>query len=444
MLSGELSTVTVRLENCGNLAVTRLLVTCGTPGLVALGSPQRGDVMEVALPVGLAPGASVSVDMQVRAHDLRGSYTADLLFYYENTRDQAKPLYRLVRHSWPILVHDSVQVSVTSSRSTGSSKIEETLNLRVQVQNSSQVHDSVKCEMCVECAALHSPHWQLSDRSFHPAAVPLGPQELAHFLLKVRRKGGVGTELSRLPLIDNSALMPSPEFLLPFDDQTSDFSGAEIRTMESVVALQATFIVMWRATIDTRGGDKRVAVGQHHVKLSHLGDMSSWPPSPAHSQGSPSPATPLRIFGVDCAQETPTDSLTVRQQLVTFSVSRPPASTTPHDFTKDRLCIVPVDLHLRNCSDCELLVKVEATGATVGKKGYMYSPHPCHSFHWVGCTRRLVSLPPHRPLCVKMAVAVGLPGAYNLGSHLTVQARRPVDVDFVTQSWRTDAILIVT
>ncbi|XP_046659166.1 trafficking protein particle complex subunit 8-like [Homalodisca vitripennis] len=105
MLSGELGTVTVRLENCGNLPVTRLLVTCGTPGLVALGSPQRGDVMEVALPVGLAPGASVSVDMQVRAHDLRGSYTADLLFYYENTRDQAKPLYRLVRHSWPILVH---------------------------------------------------------------------------------------------------------------------------------------------------------------------------------------------------------------------------------------------------------------------------------------------------------------------------------------------------
>ncbi|KAG8303775.1 hypothetical protein J6590_002780 [Homalodisca vitripennis] len=73
--------------------------------------------------------------------------------------------------------------------------------------------------------------------------------ELAHFLLKVRRKGGVGTELSRLPLTDNSALMPSPEFLLPFDDQTSDFSGAGIRTLESVVALQATFIVMWRVSV---------------------------------------------------------------------------------------------------------------------------------------------------------------------------------------------------
>lgn len=32
-----------------------------------------------------------------------------------------------------------------------------------------QSHDSVKCVMCVECAAVHSAHWQLTDRGFHPA-----------------------------------------------------------------------------------------------------------------------------------------------------------------------------------------------------------------------------------------------------------------------------------
>lgn len=70
------------------------------------------------------------------------------------------------------------------------------------------------------------------------AAVPLGPQELAHFLLKVRRKSvPKEAEVSKLLLSEGSGLSPCEDFL-PSD-------GAQ----ESLAALHATFIVMWRVSI---------------------------------------------------------------------------------------------------------------------------------------------------------------------------------------------------
>lgn len=94
MLCGELTSVTVNCENCGNVDVTRLLVSCATPNIVSLGRPHssRGGTREVPLPHPLAPGQSLQVPMQVRAHDVKGSFTIDLFFYYENSLYQVKPL----------------------------------------------------------------------------------------------------------------------------------------------------------------------------------------------------------------------------------------------------------------------------------------------------------------------------------------------------------------
>lgn len=44
-----------------------------------------------------------------------------------------------MRHSWPILVHESLHVTVTFTRSSAGQADQETLNLRLQVQNNSQV-----------------------------------------------------------------------------------------------------------------------------------------------------------------------------------------------------------------------------------------------------------------------------------------------------------------
>lgn len=90
--------------------------------------------------------------------------------------------------------------------------------------------------------------------------------------------------------------------------------------------------------METRGGDMRVAVGQHHVSLSRLGGMDSWPPSPSPPAGGV--ASVLRIFGegavsaAGAEQGVPMDPLTMRQQLLTFSVLGQP--TPAHSFTHHR------------------------------------------------------------------------------------------------------------
>lgn len=68
--------------------------------------------------------------------------------------------------------------------------------------------------------------------------MPLGPQELAHFLLKVRRKSvPKEAEVSKLLLTEGSSLSPCGDFL--------PSGGAQ----ESIAALHATFIVIWRVSI---------------------------------------------------------------------------------------------------------------------------------------------------------------------------------------------------
>ncbi|XP_054278415.1 trafficking protein particle complex subunit 8 isoform X2 [Macrosteles quadrilineatus] len=423
MLSGELTEVAVKIDNCGGVPVTKLLAVCGTPGVVAVGR-RCAEVMEVPLDTPLVPGATLEVPMRVRAHDLKGSYTVDLLFYYESAQNQGKPLYRLVRHSWPILVHDSLQVCVTTTRSAVAVATDqpESLNLKLQVQNTSQANDSVKWVMCVECAALYSAQWQLTLRGFHPTAVSLGPQEVSHFLLKAVRRSSVTHDplVSKLPLVGDTPLSPAAEFLPHHQPPAGP-------TVESSVDLQATFIVLWKATVELRGGDARSAVGQHHVTLRGIGESSWWPPPPPASV--PPPLTPA-------------NDITVKQRLVTYSLV-PQAPATPHDFSIDRVCLIPVDLFVRNCSNCDVIVEVQATRAPVTNQGYMYSPHSCHAFHWVGGTLRIVDLPPHGCRSVKMSAAVGAPGAYNLGSHLVLRART-TSSDFTPQSWRTDSTLVVT
>lgn len=48
--------------------------------------------------------------------------------------------YRLVRHSWPMSVYESLQVSAIATRSCSSCHKKETLNLRLRVKNNNQVY----------------------------------------------------------------------------------------------------------------------------------------------------------------------------------------------------------------------------------------------------------------------------------------------------------------
>lgn len=74
----------------------------------------------------------------------------------------------------------------------------------------------------------------------------LTPQELAQFLVKVRRKENASADLSELMLINNAVLSVSPDFLPSFEDEPTDTAVSQDRALDNVLALQATLIILWK------------------------------------------------------------------------------------------------------------------------------------------------------------------------------------------------------
>lgn len=456
MLSGELISVTVYMENFGRLPVSRILVASPVTNLFSLRHTEGG-VGSVPLKEPVAPGQSISIPMKIRAPDIKGTSNIDLLFYYESLKEATKPHYgyRLIRHSWPLTVYESVQVSATPTRSSATTENEEVLNLRIQVRNNNHLHDPVVYEISLLQFSLFSEHWYLTKVAFFPTNVKLEAQELVHLVLQAKRKPASQPQLSSVSLEDSVALELSQDFLhISASDANTDTNESTaisdnagdflLKDVEAAVVLQATLILMWKARVIEGNDDKHIAIGQHHVQLKQLGDTSSWPPQSVSSTVPASPSLPLKIFGGETEKsEQQTDTLSQKQWLLTFTLHH--KSFVTHDFKKHRLCIVPVELHVQNCSDSDVVIRLEASGATTSyNKSQLYAPQPCSSFYWVGCTRRLLSLGPHSALTIHMSATVGGPGAYDLGSHLFVQARHLNDKNFVQQSWKSDALLVVS
>lgn len=88
------------------------------------------------------------------------------------------------------------------------------------------------------------------------------------------------------------------------------------------------------------GGNKRTAVGQHHLVVEKIGTPITWPQEPAGPLQQQDLMGPFRIFGPrDTSSYSPGASekyasLEVLQKLVTYSVQH--ASQVTHDFKKSK------------------------------------------------------------------------------------------------------------
>ena len=96
MLCGEFQRVTIEFENTGNTALKSLYVASTCPELYSLGEPDKctSQVTAIALPSGsLAPKKTHSVCMWLRAPDIKGTTNLEMLFYYENIKNNSNLRY---------------------------------------------------------------------------------------------------------------------------------------------------------------------------------------------------------------------------------------------------------------------------------------------------------------------------------------------------------------
>ncbi|XP_067001319.1 trafficking protein particle complex subunit 8 isoform X2 [Anabrus simplex] len=392
MLCGELQQVTVEFCNVGNAALTGLRVATSTPALFVLHGPTSNyggcRVSTIPLKKPLEPGHMHSVPLWLRAPDTPGSATLDMLVYYENVSTSSVPRYRVVRHSWQLSLVPGVQLLGTAqnTRSSKSSGEQRALNMVFQVKNCNQVYDPVMTEVSLVQVSAASSLWRLAEILAMPKEVRLQSQEMVHLVLKACKQHGENkdeTQFSDLPLDDSSMLEsvranPFVDFFNCFLDSRNISGEIPDNSIESHGAKEAltaslldiTVILRWQACVMAGQGKKRIALGQHHLRIEGVGKPSVWPPdltqaatAALHTQ----PDGPLRIFGPEAVSSqssssvVPYPSLDILQKLVTYSIQHP--SQIAHNFKQSRLCVVPVQMQLQNCSGQQLLVKIKTLGS---------------------------------------------------------------------------------
>lgn len=451
LVCGELQYVDVELYNHSLIPVSRIMVSSSTPQLLSIGEKRPAGICVIPLKEPLQPIQAISVKLSVRAPDVKGSSILHLLFYYESAlQDQHRPRYRLVRHSWPMSVYESLQVTAIATRSCSTCHKNETLNIRLRVKNNNQIQDPLLTEISIQQVSLYSQNWYLSQQAFSPKELRLEAQEVAHFVMQANRtNSNKDQEISTIFLTkEESSLQPSKDFLIRCSnnvDTQDELSNPFHKELESAILLNSTLILMWKGEVTENGGCKRVAEGQHHVQIERLDEQTTWPPDPL-VPSFVQPTNTLKIFGSDLTTSSlASNSAVIKQWLLTFSLIHP--RTVNHDFSISRVCTIAVKVVVQNCCESSVSVKVEARGPTTSShRSQLYSPRSAISFHWVGRTVSVETIDPHSRSEVLLSVAIAAPGSYDLGSHLTVSARNPSssNCEYVPQVWRPEAMLIVT
>lgn len=488
MLCGEMQKVNMRFKNIGSAALSNLYLTSSIPELISCtgypvcdtGQGTTPEVIKISLPGGqLAPGQKHVESMWLRAPDYRGITNLEIMFYYENNNTKCIPRYRLVRHSWEITVLGSVQCMSVATHSCVASTEEsnQVLNVALQVKNVNQVHDPILTEVSVSQVSLVSKTWQLCGKIAVPKGVKLQAQESVHFVFSAcrQRHGSERAELfSDLSIedhVDNITSASESPYVDFYNrhrarvisntaaDETAEVSRSSVASqldnddtssLEEALNINATLILRWQIEIKNGKGTKRMALGQHHLILEKIAVSSVTPaddpkvPLPSEIEG------PLRMFAPDdssyksvTSEKYP--SIDVLQRLVVHNIRHSPKVC--HDFSVSRLCFVPVQLQLQNCSDTSLVIRVNVSESrsSSSSKNKLYSPHSSSTFHWVGLAGSCTELSPHDSTSVSLCAVVTGPGTFDLGSSVEVWCRAcgAPEADNVAQVWRVESAVVV-
>jgi hypothetical protein len=338
-------------------------------------SPDKNDTLLV--------GDSFKMTLWICAPHKKGNHRLDLLFYYENSDAKSIPKHRLSRHSWHLTVLDSIQSSAIAQRSATIKDDSSVLNLIVQVKNSNQVHDPFMNEIELTDIAFQSNTWILMKSTNIYADVKVQPQEMIHFLLKLVRKADGKLNFSDINLCknisDTSESIPYISFIkkrhiVPLDANDIPNDNQQIRSqmkcnpITSCMKLDSTVILRWKARVTEGGVIIRNAIGQHYIDLHYLNKSYN---HPVERQLEPIEYTGrLKIFGPEMNKsdtQMPTkkdqySDLEYQQNLIWFYLKH--SKKIAHDFTGNRICIVPVTINVQNNSEFYVYVKVNTVGTS--------------------------------------------------------------------------------
>lgn len=259
-----------------------------------------------------------------------------------------------------------------------SDKYEEALNLALEVKNANQVHHGILTLVEVQQVSLLSQSWTLD--GFVPIQQDikmLNSQETLHLIMKARRsavKSKTYDIVSSDVRLDNDksvkivSIREKPyscfvtDYSSVFEDRDEETVNYNDSVCSDTQSVNSTLVIRWKADITENGGFRRAAIGQHHLNLDKLG-VKVWnlavvdPSRGVESQ-------PIKLFGSESSGDGGPNagkggSQESDKKLVTFSLEH--QLEVKHDFRKVFVCIIPVKMHLVNCSTKEVVAVINTS-----------------------------------------------------------------------------------
>nr|XP_032826932.1 trafficking protein particle complex subunit 8 [Petromyzon marinus] len=420
-------------------------------------------IVEVPLPHGrLEPGATLRLPMWIRGPEEEGVHEVNFIFYYEGAERHPKLSHRVLRHTAVVCTARSLRLTAKAARSHRVQRDAHSLLLQLNIENLNQVESSVR-EFQVSQVSSVSGEWLLSPCLAPPAGtgITLGPREKMKLCFKATRcKPGSCEDTGKLMYTDVTF---ADEQILSWATPCSDFfarsrrSGDEPGAAAALAAAAAapawapadspaelhrqqqqevvvkssraeiSLTLLWKAVVVE---DKRQTIveGQHHVRLEDIGTEVTSPPL----QQLVTELPPLRFVPEEPVVTPATgpnpDALS---RMVKCSLQY--AQRVTHNFTANRLCVLPINLLLYNCCPASVEVAVDCRGRSSIAPDGSARPDVQSGFSWCGPTQRRLSLGALSTHRLRLAAAFTRPGVYNLGT-AHVSARLRGDADAVASS----------
>ncbi|XP_072169057.1 trafficking protein particle complex subunit 8-like [Diadema setosum] len=378
-------------------------------GLCAAHSVDTGkcnvsSVSEIVLPEGqLAPGCSLQMPMWIRGPDDSGLHDVRVLFFYETTEENTQIRHRTLQHTATIHTSNSVSLTARADRAhtidgrTSDSHDPNSLNLVVSltVENMNQVHDSSITEISLQQVTSVSPWWRLS---------PLSGME-----------SGVSLPFSSMgtPVGSGSTAENGTQGWLAPGGQTQ--SGGPL---QECCAADLALLVLWKAFVVDEEGRDHTLYGQSHLLLDQLSaEVLSHP-----VRKLPVEQKQIKFAKQPVSQDPVLPSPGVMTSLVKYSLKY--SEMLQHDFTRNRICPLPVMLTLCNCTDSALDVVIETTSAIENEstsdaaRARVGPPSSLSTsssgFSWVGQSSRHLSLACRQDQQVQILSCCSQPGVFDL------------------------------
>ncbi|XP_033124771.1 trafficking protein particle complex subunit 8-like isoform X2 [Anneissia japonica] len=409
-------------------------------------------VVKVPLPEGhLKPGCSASIPMWIQGPEKAGIHDVDILFYYESTEENFKLRHRVLRHSAVINTTHSLCLKATATRGhiPEHNQGNQSLVVSLQVENMNQVHDTNITEFSVEQVTCVSKTWALEHiATKEKQEFKISGGESVICCLKAQHCKQIG-QLDANQVVFTDGVL-GKEKIMSFESPCSDFyfrsklklndlesepqegsytsqnnEGTSLKQLlEGALEVDLTLLVLWKAFVVDEAGISHKFVGQHHVTMAMLDQQISTIPT-AQRMVEQKAVRFLKDVDVNNGTEP---SSAVMIQLIKCSLQHP--DHKEHDFTRKRLCTVPVTLHLCNCADMQLSVQVDTDTAqdntpTDSSSGYYVTPKPPNSsdFVWVRRVSQQVTLAQETSHQIQLLACFSKPGVFNL-SNIKVKVTR--------------------